>query len=297
MAAGSVMNLTATERLASVQSIENVLLYLPDNPLQDPFARAWIQMTNTYTEFQIASFGSMIFHQLIYFGLCLPGFLFQFLPFMQRYKIQQDKKETAVSQWNCFKQLIYSQFVIQFPQIFLVYWWTKFFDIPYDWASMPRWYVLLGQVLICAVIEDAWHYWVHRLLHHKRLYKHVHKIHHAHQTPFGMVAEYAHPIETLVLGFGFFIGPLLMANHFIILWAWVAFRLAETIEVHSGYDVPFLNPMHLLPFYGGARFHDFHHYNFVGNYSSTFTWWDKLCGTDIQYREYTEKISGKQKSE
>ncbi len=39
----------------------------------------------------------------------------------------------------------------------------------------------------------------------------------------------------------------------------------------------------------GARFHDFHHYNFHGNYSSTFTWWDKLCGTDIQYKEFCAK--------
>lgn len=39
----------------------------------------------------------------------------------------------------------------------------------------------------------------------------------------------------------------------------------------------------------GARFHDFHHYNFVGNYSSSFVWWDKLFGTDKQYRDYCAK--------
>ena len=35
------------------------------------------------------------------------------------------------------------------------------------------------------------------LMHDKRLYKYVHKIHHSYQSPFGMTAEYAHPIETL----------------------------------------------------------------------------------------------------
>ena len=39
----------------------------------------------------------------------------------------------------------------------------------------------------------------------------------------------------------------------------------------------------------GARFHDFHHYNFVGNYASTFTWWDKLLGTDKAFVEYNRK--------
>lgn len=181
--------------------------------------------------------------------------------------------------------------------MFGTYTFTEMFDIPYDWAHMPRWYILCGQVLICAVIEDTWHYWVHRLMHHKRLYKYVHKVHHTFQAPFGMVAEYAHPVETVVLGLGFFIGILLTINHVFMMWAWVAFRLMETIDVHSGYDVPFLNPMHILPGYAGARFHDFHHYNFVGNYSSTFIWWDKLCGTDVQYHEHQAKQKLKDKKE
>lgn len=54
-----------------------------------------------------------------------------------------------------------------------------------------------------------------------------------------------------VLGLGFFIGILLLANHVILLWAWVTVRLLETIDVHSGYDVPYLNVFHLFPFYGG----------------------------------------------
>lgn len=56
----------------------------------------------------------------------------------------------------------------------------------------------------------------------------------------------------------------------------------------SGYDIP-LNPLHLVPFYAGARFHDFHHMNFIGNYASTFTWWDRIFGTDSQFIAYKEK--------
>lgn len=60
----------------------------------------------------------------------------------------------------------------------------------------------------------------------------------------------------------------------------------------SGYDIPW-NPLHLIPFYAGTRFHDFHHMNFVGNYASTFTWWDKLLKTDSQYNKYVEKAEDK----
>jgi len=41
-----------------------------------------------------------------------------------------------------------------------------------------------------------------RLLHHHSIYKYVHKVHHDHAAPFGMAAEYAHPIETAFLGLG-----------------------------------------------------------------------------------------------
>ncbi len=43
------------------------------------------------------------------------------------------------------------------------------------------------------------------------------------------------------------------------------------------------------PVYTGARFHDFHHYNFNGNYASSFVWWDWIFGTNKQYLEYIEK--------
>ena len=36
----------------------------------------------------------------------------------------------------------------------------------------------------------------------------------------------------------------------------------------------------------GSTFHDFHHYNFNGNYASTFLWWDWIFGTDKAYRKY-----------
>lgn len=58
-------------------------------------------------------------------------------------------------------------------------------------------------------MEDAWHYFAHRGLHHKSIYKHIHKLHHEFSAPFGLAAEYAHPIEILVLGLGTVGGPLL----------------------------------------------------------------------------------------
>uniref|UniRef100_A0A8D0GE13 Methylsterol monooxygenase 1 n=1 Tax=Sphenodon punctatus TaxID=8508 RepID=A0A8D0GE13_SPHPU len=167
-------------------AVEYIDSFLPENPLQQPFKNAWNYMLDNYTKFQIATWGSLIVHELAYFLLCFPGFVFQFIPYMQ-----------------------------------------KNFGLSY---------------VLCVVI------FLMKL----------------------QPTEYAHPLETIILGMGFFIGIIVFCNHVILLWAWVICRLMETIDVHSGYDIP-LNPLHLLPFYAGAQFHDFHHMNFVGNYASTFT--------------------------
>eukprot|EP00128_Syssomonas_multiformis_P008607 Colp12_sorted_trinity150504_noHs@21905 len=249
------------------------------------FEYGWRYMTDNYTEFEIATWGSLIVHEALYFGICLPTFLCQFIPAFRKYKIQFDKPEDFETQWKCFKVLMFNHFCIQLPMILGTYSFTKMFNIPYGYDAMPHWYILLAQAFGCLVIEDTWHYFVHRLMHHPKLYKYVHKVHHHHQTPFSMTAEYAHPIETVVLGTGFFIGILLFCNHVALLWAWVAIRLIETCDVHSGYHF-WWNPLNYIPFYGGAMAHDFHHMNFTGNYSSTFTWWDKLLNTDDAYNRY-----------
>lgn len=258
------------------------------NPFESYVESGWNYMTDNYSEFAIATWISVILHELVYFGLCLPGFIAQFLPFMQRYKIQQ-KPETYGGQWQCFKQLMFSHFCIQAPLVAGIFFYTQLMGIPYTYDKMPRWYVLLAQMLGCLVIEDTWHYFVHQLLHHRSIYKYIHKVHHNFQAPFGMVAEYAHPAETVILGTGFIIGIVLLCNHLVVIWAWMAVRLLETIEVHSGYDFPYINPLNLIPGYAGARFHDFHHKNFNGNYASTFRWWDWLFGTDQQYKEFVKQ--------
>lgn len=273
----------ATGLDALLQTVTNTTLR---NPVEPYVASAWNYMTDNFDRFTIAMWFSVLLHEIVYFGLCGPGFVAQFLPFMRRYKVQKDKPETFNQQWKCFKKLMFNHFIIQTPLLTGTYYYLEMTGIPYEYDKMPSWYMLCVRLIGCLMIEDTWHYWVHQLLHHRSIYKYVHKVHHHFQAPFGMTAEYAHPIETLVLGTGFFIGVLLLCNHLIAIWLWMMVRLLETVEVHSGYDFPYLNPLHLIPGYAGTRFHDFHHMNFNGNYASTFLWWDWLLGTDRQYRDY-----------
>lgn len=77
-----------------------------------------------------------------------------------------------------------------------------------------------------------------------------------------MAAEYAHPMETMFLGLGTILGPLLFANHVVEIYIYLFFRLFQTIEAHVGYELP-ISPSKWLPLWSGAEFHDFHHETFV----------------------------------
>ena len=56
-------------------------------------------------------------------------------------------------------------------------------------------------------------------------------------------------------------------------------RVLCAIDAHSGYDLPW-SLHNFLPFWAGADFHDVHHERFIGNYSSSFRWWDLMMDTE-----------------
>jgi len=225
------------------------------------------------------------FHQVVYFGAWMPWLLLNQFPYFDRFKIQPKKQADSQMMWSCLNWLFIIHFFFQLPLQLLFH--------PHFATALPlppaR--AMLWQLPAFFVIEDFYFYWAHRALHHKYIYKYIHKIHHEHKHPFGVTAEYAHPAETLLLGFASVLGPLIIAPHMVTLWAWLLVKLWQTVECHSGYDLPF-NPTNLIPFWGGSVQHDFHHRTFDGCYGSVFTWCDWMFGTDVKFRAHQKKLRG-----
>ncbi|PVF99385.1 hypothetical protein CPB86DRAFT_783753 [Serendipita vermifera] len=162
-------------------------------------------------------------------------------------------------------------------------------------VPFPHWQTAALQVAGFFVFEDFYHFVAHQALHYGPLYRHIHKLHHKYSAPFGLAAEYAHPLETLILALGTLLGPILWTIysggnfHISTMYVWVTLRLFQAIDAHSGYDFPW-SLQHILPFWSGADHHDFHHMAFTNNYSTSFRWWDHLFGTDDKYRAYKAKL-------
>jgi len=232
-----------------------------------------------YDDFSFIVYGSLSILVIGFLISSLPFLLFQFVPSMNRYKIQ-GKMLTWRQQGWCVLAVTLSHTLIYVPAAVMGYHYViKESNLGRDYESMPHWWQIAGRVVLCLVLEDTWHYFNHNLLHSKLMYGLIHKVHHTYQSPFPISAEYAHPIETMWLGLGFFLPTLIFTNHIFFFWCWLIARLVQTTDAHSGYFVP-LNIFYLIPGYGGSPFHDFHHQNFTGNYGASFIWWDKILGTD-----------------
>ena len=79
-------------------------------------------------------------------------------------------------------------------------------------------------------------------------------------------------------------------------FTWYVLRFVESQEGHCGYEFSW-SPFRLLPFASDYAYHAYHHQHNIGNYSSFFTIWDTVDGTNKVYYEYLADIRKRYHSE
>ncbi|KAK8090905.1 C-4 sterol methyl oxidase [Apiospora phragmitis] len=250
------------------------------NVIERAWAAWYLWMQNDTLATGIMSF---VMHEVFYFGRCIPWMIIDRMPFLNKYKIQNQKIPTMKEQWECASLVLLSHFTVELPQIWLFHPIATYFGMDYGVPFPPLWKMAM-HIAIFFVMEDTWHYWLHRALHHGPLYKNIHKLHHTYSAPFGLAAEYASPLEVMLLALGSVGSPILWVSltgdlHLFTMYVWIVGRLFQAIDSHSGYDFPW-SLRHFLPFWAGAEHHDIHHERFIGNYASSFRWWDYMLDTE-----------------
>lgn len=144
--------------------------------------------------------------------------------------------------------------------------------------ALPTLYV----AFLVATLGNSWgFYWSHRLLHVPALYAKFHKQHHTYTGTVGYAAEFAHPLEQLLSNQGpTVLGCLLLGSHWLVWFSWLAARLKETYEGHSGYCFKGTLLCRLGLWDNSSPYHDFHHSNNSGNFAGNNSeYLDHLFGT------------------
>ncbi|TEA34324.1 hypothetical protein DBR06_SOUSAS3610079, partial [Sousa chinensis] len=119
-------------------------------------------------------------------------------------------------------------------------------------------------------------YWIHRDLHHRLVYKCLHKPHHIWKilTPFTSHAFHhlAGILQSLPCHIYLFIFPL----HTVVYLGLYVLVNIWTISIHDG---DFHVPQILRPFISGSAHHTDNHMLFDHNYGQYFTLWDRVGGS------------------
>ena len=221
--------------------------------------------------------------------------------FFERYKIQTEPWpwEDNYEEWmvllkKSIKQVAINSLMIQPVAIFLSLIPRGFqVEFSFDEKDLPDTKTLALSITFFMLVEDFCFHHLHKLLHTKKLYRMVHKVHHTHKVTISIAAEYAHPLEFVLSNMiPFATGPLILQNytHFYTLMVWFVVRMMESIDGHCGYEFSW-SPYRLIPFSTSASYHDFHHSHNIGNYSSFFQLWDSVNSTNKVYFQHCERLA------
>lgn len=136
------------------------------------------------------------------------------------------------------------------------------------------------------VFTDALIYWIHRGLHHRSVYKHLHKVHHRWKVPTPFASHAFHPIDGFLQSLPYHLYPFIFPLNKVVYLVLFVFVNIWTVSIHDGdYRVPEL----LQPFVNGSAHHTDHHLLYNCNYGQYFTVWDRIGGSFRHPSAFQEK--------
>ncbi|CAL1289043.1 unnamed protein product [Larinioides sclopetarius] len=247
----------------------------------DFFQSCWNVVYDIFdtNEFALIVWGSFLVTFLVYWlaGLCYTLIDYTGRPaFAMKYKIQDNASHPVPfgKIWKVVKQVLINQVFAGIP--FFIFGYYMMTWRGYDSGkSLPPFRGILMEIAFCVFMEEIGFYYSHRLLHHPRFYKHIHKMHHEWTSPIAITAIYCHPVEHLLSNLmPALLGPLILGSHMFTSWIWFSLALLSTLNSHCGFH---------FPFFPSPEAHDFHHLKFNENYG-VLGILDRLHGTNNAFR-------------
>jgi len=170
--------------------------------------------------------------------------------------------------------------------------WTQLY-----WRIDEHGWGWFGLSILCAILlHDAYFYWTHRLMHHRRLFPLFHRVHHLSRNPTPWAAYAFAPLEAVVESGILPLAVTIMPMHplaFVIFMGW---QITYNVLGHTGYEFHprWLMDSWLRHILNTPTNHAMHHEKMRGNYGLYFNIWDRLMGTNHQdyearFREVTTR--------
>lgn len=156
--------------------------------------------------------------------------------------------------------------------------YTQLYD---NVTDFPLWYLPVSLVL-SLVIHDTYFYWMHRLLHHKKLFNLTHLVHHQSTNPSPWASYSFHFLEAWTEGAVLLVIVMVMPIHpSMVVWFTVVGFIIN-VYGHLGYEIApkWYRNTFLFEITNTSVYHNMHHSKFKGNYGLYFRIWDRLMKTE-----------------
>ncbi len=158
------------------------------------------------------------------------------------------------------------------------------------------WTYFFVSILLMLLIHDTYFYWTHRAMHHPRIFKWFHQVHHQSMNPSPWAAYSFHPLEAVVEASIVIVLAFLMPVHPLSISLFLFIMMIYNVYGHLGYEIypsGFSNSI-IGKWINTSLSHNQHHQFFDGNYGLYFLWWDRWMGTlRSDYTSQFEKVKSR----
>lgn len=160
-------------------------------------------------------------------------------------------------------------------------WQAGWLKIYLDWAAYPLWWLPLSLV-VAMLVHETYYYWLHRWMHHPRIYPVLHHGHHDSIITSGWTSFAFDPAEAVLQAVIIPVILVFVPMHGAVLVLWLTLMTVSAIVNHLDVE---LYPQPLAAHWWGrnvigATHHAQHHARFTKNYGLYFTFWDRWMGTE-----------------
>lgn len=229
-----------------------------------------------------AIFGITLIRYLVLAGI--PFLIFYMLLSSSKtakYKIQNRK----ASKKDFWREIMYSSsssLVFSVMSAILVFTPLKSYTLLYSNVhDYPLWWLPVSLVL-SLVIHDTYFYWMHRIMHHKSIFRLAHVVHHQSVNPSPWTSYSFHIVEAIAEGGVLPILAFTLPMHTDVLILFTVVSLFINVYGHLGYEImpKWVRNSYLFEVINTSVHHNLHHSKFKGNYGLYFRWWDRIMKTE-----------------
>ena len=238
------------------------------------------------------TFSGFFIYSLIFFFAILFRYFVAAGIFYYYYHIQNPEKNDArrLSKKKAPKQQLRQEIIwsVKSSVIFalvgaLAFWlWQRDLTAVYLKVSAYGWWYLPVSLVIVALIHETYYYWVHRWMHHPKVFRKVHKVHHDSRIPTPWTAFSFHPWESLLEALILPLILIIVPVHVYVLGIYLVLMTISSVINHLDIEIypEGFQKSKFGKLFIGATHHHYHHKDFLSNYGLYFTFWDKWMSTE-----------------